>query len=76
MPAVICRIELEYPSEDAARRVHRSVEIDNEGYIRSEVKGNVIHVDAEADSLNSLIHTLDDFLSCVGVAEGIVRDRT
>ena len=75
MPAVLCRIDLEYPSEEIARKVHRSVELDNAGFVRSEVRGNVIHVQAEAESLKSLIHTLDDLLSCVSVADGVVRGR-
>ena len=76
MAAVRCVIELEYPSEDVARRVHRSVSLDNEGYLVSEVRGSFISAIVEADSLSSLLHTLDDFLSCVGVAEGVVKTRS
>ena len=76
MPVVRCKIDIEYPSEDVARDVHRSVQLDNEGYVRTDVKGNVIHVEADASSLSSLIHTLDDLLSCVGVAERIVHGET
>jgi tRNA threonylcarbamoyladenosine modification (KEOPS) complex Pcc1 subunit len=75
MPAVRCIIDIEYPSEKVAKDVHRSVELDNEGYVKTEVNGNLMHVEALADSLNSLIHTLDDFLSCVRVAEGVVRGK-
>jgi len=75
MPAVRCSIEIDYPSEEIAKRVHRSVELDNQGYIHSEVRGRTILVQAEAESLKSMIHTLDDFLSCVSVAEGVVRGK-
>lgn len=72
-PAVKCTIELEFPSEETAQRVHKSVELDNAGFVRSEVRQNVIWAEADASSLKSLIHTLDDFLSCISVAESIVR---
>ncbi len=73
MPAVHCRIELEYPSEEVASRIHKSVELDNAGYVRSEVRGRTILAEAGAPSLRSLVHTLDDFLSCLNVAEGVTR---
>lgn len=76
MPAVQCIIDIEYPSEGVARDVHRSVELDNQGFVRTEVRGNSIHAEAEASSLNSLLHTLDDFLSCMSVAEGIVLGKS
>ena len=72
---VRCRIELEYSSTDEAQRIQRSIELDNDEHLRSVVRGNVIEADAEANSLGSLLHTLDDFLSCVAVAEGVVRGK-
>jgi tRNA threonylcarbamoyladenosine modification (KEOPS) complex Pcc1 subunit len=72
MPKVRCVLQLEFDSSESAERVHRSVELDNQGYIATRVRGNLIHAEIEADSLNSLLHTLDDFLACAGVADKIV----
>ena len=69
---VSCRIVLEYASDEEALRVHRSVSLDNEDYIRTEVSGNTIIAEVSASSLNSLLHTLDDFMACASVAEKIV----
>ena len=66
---------LDYPSGDDAEKVHRSVELENEGYIQTRVEGNAIVARIEAESLNSLLHTLDDFLACASVAERIVSRK-
>lgn len=72
---VICRIELEYSSPEVADRIQRSVELDNDEHLKSSAEGRMLIAVAEAASLASLLHTLDDFLSCVSVAEQVSRDR-
>ncbi len=72
---VVCRLRLEFPSPEAADKVHRSVELDNQGYLDSRVDGSVILAEMHADSLKSLLHTLEDFLSCTSVAEKIVTKK-
>lgn len=75
MPKVVCDLILGYSANEEAEKVHRSVELDNMGYIRTRVEGSTITARIEADSLNSLLHTLDDFLVCAGVAEKIVAGK-
>jgi len=72
---VSCEIHLEYPSNEVAEKVHRSVVLDNQGYIDSRVRDKAIVARVEADSLRSLLHTMDDFMACVAVAEGIVLNK-
>jgi len=72
---VRCRIELEYPSNEEAERIQKSIELDNDEHLKSDARDNLIVAVAEASSLGSLLHTLDDFLSCVSVAEAVVRGR-
>ena len=73
--SVRCRIELEYSSPEEAQRIQRSIELDNDEHLTSVVRGSCIEANANAKSLSSLLHTLDDFLSCIAVAEGVVRGR-
>lgn len=75
LPKVTCKLSLGYSSEEEAEKVHRSVELDNQGYLITAVEGRSIAARIEADSLNSLLHTLDDFLACAGVAERIVSGK-
>lgn len=65
---------LRFPSEDIAGKVYDAVEQDNAGYVRAERTGDSIVASIEASSLKSLLHTLDDLLSCVSVAEKIVSN--
>ena len=76
LTAVRCELNLEFSSNESAEKVHRSIELDNQGYIVTRVDGKFIHAEIEADSLNSLLHTLDDFLACAGVAEGVLSKKS
>lgn len=72
---VTCKLRLEFGTQEEAENVHRSVVLDNQGYLTSGIEGNAIVAEIHAESLNSLLHTLDDFLACTGVAERIVSKR-
>jgi hypothetical protein len=51
-----------------AEKVNRIVSPDNGAYITSRAEGETIEAEAEADNLNSLLRTADDFIVCVEVA--------
>lgn len=72
---VTCKLRLEFGTPEEATNVHQSVDLDNEGYLTSRVEGRALVAEINADSLNSLLHTLDDFLACTGVAERIVSKK-
>lgn len=72
---VRCSLVLEFGSGDEAEKVHRSVALDNDGYLETRVEGRTVVAEIRADSLKSLLHTLDDFLSCVSVAEKVVSGK-
>jgi len=75
-PKVQCRLRLEFLSSDEARKIHNAVELDNMGYIKTKVEGSSVMAEIEASSLNSLLHTLDDFLSCTSVAEKVISRKS
>ena len=72
---ISCTLEFDYDSEEQAQAVAKAVEVDNEGFVDMIVEGKKIKSTAESDSIPSLIHTLDDFLSCVSVAERVVNGK-
>ncbi len=74
--SVRCTLVLEFASPQEAEKVHRSVELDNQGYVATRVVGSAIHAEMTATSLNSLLHTLDDFLACASVAEKVVSRKS
>ncbi len=70
------RAQLRLTFEDAAtaEAVASSVSLDDEGYIETRRRGRAITAEATADGPMSLLHTLDDYLACVSVAERTARE--
>ncbi len=64
-----CRIVLEYGSEDMARAVFGSVELDNRGFISGKVEDKRIVFEISGENPMSLSHTINDLLACVKAAE-------
>ena len=70
---VSCKLEFTYGSEEEAEAVVKAVEVDNYQFVKTMVEGKKLLSTVESESIPSLIHTLDDFLACVGVAERVVK---
>src|SRR6266568_1980838 len=68
------RIVLTFADMATAKAVAKSVSLDDEGYIRTTRRGRTITAVANADGTLRLLHTLDDYLSCLGVAERTARE--
>jgi tRNA threonylcarbamoyladenosine modification (KEOPS) complex Pcc1 subunit len=70
---VDCRVELtlEFSSAEEARRVAAAMEPDNEGFVSTRRVGNILIATVSANNVSSLLHTLDDYLVCLGVAAGV-----
>ena len=62
-------MSLRFRDAAAAKAVADSVSLDDAGYIRTTRKGATITATAAADGPLPLLHTLDDYLACVSVAE-------
>jgi tRNA threonylcarbamoyladenosine modification (KEOPS) complex Pcc1 subunit len=68
-----CTISLEFESPEKARKILRSIQADDQGFVSSKVKGRTLEAVMESKSISSLLHTLDDYLACVSVASDIVK---
>jgi len=68
---VRCRLRIEFKSEEEARCVNEALKIDNEGYISTKLNGKFIEAEIEASKIMSLLHTMDDFFSCLKEASEI-----
>ncbi len=62
-------LTIRFPDAATAKAVAGSVSLDDQGYIRTRREGATITATAAADGAMSLLHTLDDYLACVSVAE-------
>jgi hypothetical protein len=70
---VDCRIELEYESEAQARNVASSISLDNGKYADSEIQGRRLIITSSAASAPSMLHTLEDLMACLKVADQVVK---
>lgn len=68
----VCDVIIEFDDVKKVKTVMRSIEVDNFDFVESQVKGKKLEVHIESKSVSSLLHTLDDFLACVSVAENVV----
>lgn len=66
---ISARISLEFPSARLAEIVANAVALENLSYIEMKREGQRVTAEASAPSPMSLLHTLEDFLTCVSVAE-------
>ena len=72
MKGVPCNHVIEYKNQKVAEKVIRSLEVDDFDFVKSKLVGSVLKTTIESKSVSSLIHTLDDFLACISVAEKVV----
>ena len=68
------QIQLTFDDASTAEAVASSVSLDDEGYIETTRRGRTITTRATADGPMSLLHTLDDYLACVSIAERTARE--
>ena len=69
---IICTLDFKYNDPEEADKVLKSVQVDNYSYVTTVVDQNKIISRVESKTLASLIHTLDDYLSCISLAERVV----
>ena len=69
---VTCDVVIEYDDVKKTETVLKSIEVDNLGFVKSQINGRQLEAHIESKSISSLLHTLDDYLACVSVAEKIV----
>lgn len=68
-----CEFSLEFEDADQAKKVLESVRLDNGEWISTKLEGRKILCHASSDSVGGLLHTAEDFLSCVSLAERMIR---
>ena len=66
---VKCKLMLEYDSNEKAARIEEALKPDNEFFVKTGVTRNVMEAEVESSSISSMLHTMNDFLSCLALAE-------
>ena len=68
-------ITFTYESEDDAKVVYDSLEVDNENYLKSHLDNNKINYNINSEKLGSFLATVDDLIASEIVVEKIL-DKT
>ena len=69
---VSCEVSIEFDDSEKAKTVLKSVEVDNLDFVKAKASGKKLESKITANSVSSLLHTLDDYLACVSVAMKVV----
>ena len=69
-----CTLTIEYPNKDIAETILNSLRVDDVSFVKSTLNQKTqLHVTITAQTLASLLHSLDDYLACLTVAERVVN---
>lgn len=71
-----CSFSLEFENAETAKKVLDSVRLDNGEWISSRLEGNKIMCEAGSDTIGGLLHTAEDFLACVALAEKMMKKKS
>ncbi|AMK15912.1 KEOPS complex subunit Pcc1 [Methanobrevibacter olleyae] len=67
-------IKIEYESPKYSEIVYKSLEVDNEGFVESDLEENTINFKVESKSLASFLATADDLIASEILAENIIKN--
>lgn len=73
---VSCSLRFAFRSKEEAESVLEAIRTDDEEFVNTRLDGSTVVSDIAAKSIPSLMHTLDDYLSCFTVAEEIIAERS
>ena len=68
-------IDLDDVNVKKAEAVLKSVQVDDFDFVKSKINKKQLEAVIESDSVSSLLHTLDDYLACVSVAEKVISKK-
>jgi len=67
-----CKLTMEFEDENKVRTILKAIQVDDFDFVKSKIDKNVLEAEISANSVSSLLHTLDDYLACVSVAGRVV----
>ena len=70
---VSCTLAIDFDDAKKAEQIIRSIKVDDFDFVTSKINGKKLEATIESNSISSLLHTLDDYLACLTVAENVVN---
>ena len=68
------KINMEYKDSEDAEVSFKTLEVDNEGFVESEINGRILSFNIESNSLGSFLATADDLIASEILIEKILED--
>jgi len=65
---VNCDIVIDFSDAKRVKTILKSIKVDDFDFVESKANGRRLEAKIKTNSISSLVHTLDDYLSCVSVA--------
>jgi tRNA threonylcarbamoyladenosine modification (KEOPS) complex Pcc1 subunit len=69
---ISCEIVIDIGDVEKIKTILKSVQVDDFDFVKSKINGKKLEAKIKANSVSSLLHTLDDYLACVSVAMNIL----
>jgi hypothetical protein len=66
-------IQIEYRNSEDANISFQSLEVENKGYIESEIKENILNYSLSSESLSTFLATADDLISSEILVENVLK---
>lgn len=69
-----CTIKIQYPTKKIADAIVKTLRVDDVSFVQTTLKQETqLDVTITAQTIASLLHSLDDYLACLTVAEKLVN---
>ena len=70
---VECNIIIDVENKKKVENILKSIKVDDFDFIKSKITGNKLEASIKSSSISSLLHSLDDYLSCISVALKVIE---
>ena len=72
---VKCSLTIDFDDTNKVKNVLKSIKVDDFDFVKSKINGKKLEAEITSNSVSSLLHTLDDYLACVSVAEKVIKKK-
>ena len=65
--------EIPFESNKVAESIKKATDPENDGWVESSIEDNIMKAKVKAQNMGSLREAAEDFMSCISVAENVLK---
>ena len=65
--------DIAFESNKVAESIKKATDPENDGWVESSIKDNIMKAKVKAQNMGSLREAAEDFMSCISVAENVLK---